>query len=199
MHEHQYETGLWFSADLDTDGGIKGVWHDRNEMHEVLQIKKAIATTVLAKLRFATEHDASTIHNYTVEERDTSGLHTATYHAASTEDGKLQFRKVRAPETKRAALTTDRHHEKVIVVDSQSRQVERVNIKEGYAIPLPPLHPLSLTHTHTRARAHAHTRGWLRLCFPDTQGSRMLPCTKPAAETVARASPCGRPRRTRKH
>ena len=63
-------------------------------MHEVLQIKKAIATTVLAKLRFADATHDGVLHNYTVEERDTSGLHTATYHAASTEDGKLQFRKV---------------------------------------------------------------------------------------------------------
>ena len=42
-----------FSADIDQEGGIAGVWHDPDELHEVLSVKKALISSVISKLKFA--------------------------------------------------------------------------------------------------------------------------------------------------
>lgn len=55
-YEHEYDSSLWFSVEVGSDGEITAVWHDQAEDAELLQIKKAMISTVVAKVRFHLPH-----------------------------------------------------------------------------------------------------------------------------------------------
>ena len=121
--------GLWFSVNVNPEGEIMEVYHQKGDSQELLNIKKAMVAAVISKLKFSSNEGG--VGNYTVDERDTSGWHTADYTTASPGNGMLQFKKVRKTETNPQPLTANRYHTKVVHVHSDTRAVHMVKIVEG--------------------------------------------------------------------